>query len=158
MPESPCEPWNNAHLMLHDDDDQYIQENDDSARFEDWFENDIHSDSADEETEENIVIIDDPSHHNHPELFPDQNLATGNDDVSDGSCAAENLPSSSSFCFRDGFHGDVMIPKLLDEAMRDEVIGPVEVFKPSLPSADHVRETLTNDEHLFERDKISGID
>ena len=119
-----------------DDVPQQNQDDGNGAQFEYWFDNDLHSDSADEELEENIIIVD-PSVQS-----PSSDI---NADQSDGG-------GSFDYCFREGFHGDVMIPRLLDEAMRDVVVG-AEVFRPKLRSANsNAEETLTSDEHLFNKD------
>jgi len=70
-----------------EDDEDSVE---DKEHFDDWFEKDIQSDSADEQFEENIVIVD-PEYTEH---------------------------SESGDCLQEGFHSD-MIPELLNEAMCD---------------------------------------
>lgn len=135
MPELPPQPSSDIRLInAEDGNDDALHpnpNNGDDPDFEDWFENDLHSDSADEELEENIVIID-PSEH------------------SAGLCVDRTDSGNQlEHYFREGFQGELMIPRLLDEAIRDVVVGP-EVYRPQLqPSHSNVKETFTSDEHFF---------
>ena len=140
MPELPPQPSSDIRLINAEDGNDDVSlpypNNRNDPDFEDWFENDLHSDSADEELEENIVIID-PSEHS----------AGLNVDRTDG--GGNQLEQY----FREGFQGELMIPKLLDEAMRDVVAGP-EVYRPQLqPAHSNVKETFTSDEHFFNNDE-----
>ena len=139
MPELPPQPSSDVRLINGEDGNDGVPHlypnNGNDPDFEDWFENDLHSDSADEELEENIVIID-PSEHS----------AGLDGDRTDGVSQLEH-------CFREGFQGELMIPRLLDEAMRDVVEGP-EVYRPQLqPGHSNMKETFTSDEHFFNKDQ-----
>ncbi|XP_066923620.1 ankyrin repeat domain-containing protein 27-like [Clytia hemisphaerica] len=91
--------------------------------FDDWFEKDLHSESADEEFEENLVIID---VENEP------------CDQADGCYGIQqNHPDSD------------LIPELLSEAIQD-VGDDVRPSRPRLVSRNSIEETLKKDNHFFE--------
>ena len=93
--------------------------------FDDWFEKDLHSDSADEEFEENLVIID---------------AENTSRDQTDGCCAVQqNHPDSD------------LIPELLSEAIHD-VGDDVRPSRPKLVSRNSIEETLHKDNHFFEEE------
>ena len=125
----PPSPQTRDRILSMTEEDEDETEHQESHEHEhgddndDWFEKDIHSDSADEQFEENIVIVD-------PEYTDDANQLEGD-------------------CLQEGFHSD-MIPELLNEAICDT--DDNEDLRPRLRSSNSVEETLKKDDHFFKKD------